>query len=154
MVSGRSDRCPFRYHCPALRVALRRGSVTRSRKAVRSLPVGSPGTTRLDQDLFRGLPAAVTRTGTIRIVAPAEIIRAARQRAALSLPALAERVGIPSSEVEAYEAGRKIPDAETLDWIVSCATFDRGEELAALLDLTEQFPVRHCSTLEYPVFGR
>ena len=94
------------------------------------------------------------RTGTIGTVAPAETIRGARQRAGLSLPALAERVGVPSSEMEAYEAGRKIPDAETLDWIVSCATFDRGEELAALLELAEQFPVRHSSTLEYPVFGR
>ena len=82
------------------------------------------------------------------------MIRGARQKAGLSLPALAERVGIPSSDLQAYEAGRTIPDAETLDWIVSCATFDRGEELAALPELAEQFPVRHSPTLDYPVFGR
>ena len=56
--------------------------------------------------------------------------------------------------MQAYKAGRTIPDAETLDRIVSCATFDRGEELEALLQLAEQFPVQHSSTLDYPVFGR
>ena len=82
------------------------------------------------------------------------MIRAARQRAAFSLPALAERVGIPESQLAAYEAGTATPDPETLDWIMSCASFDRGEELAALLELAEQFPTRHSPALEYPVFGR
>lgn len=82
------------------------------------------------------------------------MIRTARQRAALSLPAHAERVGIPKSQLAAYEAGTATPDTEILDWIMSCANFDRGEELAALLELAEQFPTRHSPTLEYPVFGR
>ena len=107
-------------------------------------PIRRPGT----------LAARVVQAGTIRIVAPAEMIRDARRRAALSLPALAERVGIPNSELAAYEAGTATPDPAKLDWIISCATFDRGEELAAVLELAEQFPVRHSSTLEYPVFGR
>ena len=82
------------------------------------------------------------------------MIRDARQEADLSLLALAERVGTPNSELAAYEAGTVTPDPETLDWIMSCATFDRGEELAAVLELAEQFPARHSPTLEYPVFGR
>ena len=93
-------------------------------------------------------------TGTIETVAPDEMIRDARQRSGLSLPALAERVGIPNSELAAYEAGARIPDPETVDWIICCATFDRGEELAALLELAEQFPAQPGATLEYPVFGR
>ena len=87
-------------------------------------------------------------------MAPSEIIRSARQRAGLSLRALAERVGIPHSAMGAYESGAETPDAETLDWIITCATLDRGEELAALLELAEQLPTRHSPTLEYPVFGR
>ena len=87
-------------------------------------------------------------------MAPGEIIRGARRRAGLSLPALAERVGIAHATMAAYEVGAKIPDPETLDWIITSADFDRGEELAALLDLAEQFPAQHSPTLEYPLFGR
>ena len=87
-------------------------------------------------------------------MALAEIIRNARRQAGLSLPALAERVGIPDSELAAYEAGTEVPDPETFDWIVSCARLDRGKELEALLELAEQFPVQHSPDLEYPIFGR
>lgn len=89
-----------------------------------------------------------------QLMAPAEIIRNTRRKAGLSLPALAERVGIPDSELAAYEAGTEVPDTETFDWIVSCARLDRGKELEALLELAEQFPVRHSPDLEYPIFGR
>lgn len=85
---------------------------------------------------------------------PGEMIRSARRQAGLSLPALAERVGVPEEDVIAYEAGAKNPDTELLEWIIRCATFDRGEELAAVLELAEQFPARHGPELEYPVFGR
>ena len=95
-----------------------------------------------------------SKAGTIGVMAPGEMIRSARRQAGLSLPALAERVGVPAEDVMAYEAGAKTPDAEMLDWIIRCATFDRGEELAAVLELAEQFPARHGSELEYPVFGR
>jgi len=98
--------------------------------------------------------SGVARAGTIRIVTSAEMIRTARLRAGLSLPAHAERVGIPESQLVAYEAGTATPNNEILDWIMSCARFDRGEELASLLELTEQFPTRHSPTLEYPAFGR
>ena len=87
-------------------------------------------------------------------MAPSGMIRSARQRAGLSLQALAERVGIPHAAMAAFESGAETPDDETLDWIITCATLDRGEELAALLELAEQFPTRHSPTLEYPVFGR
>ena len=87
-------------------------------------------------------------------MASAEMIRGARHRSGLSLPALAERVGIPNSEMAAYETGTKTPDPKILDWILTCAALDRGEELEALLELAEQFPARYRSTLEYPVFGR
>lgn len=85
---------------------------------------------------------------------PGEMIRSARRQAGLSLPALAERVGVPPEDVMAYEEGVKTPDTELLGWIISCATFDRGEELAAVLELAEQFPARHGPELDYPVFGR
>lgn len=85
---------------------------------------------------------------------PAEIIRNARRKADLSRPALAERAGIPDSELAAYEAGAEVPDPETFDWIVSCARLDRGREMEALLELAEHFPVQHSPDLEYPVFGR
>ena len=87
-------------------------------------------------------------------MASAEMIRGARHRSGLSLAALAVRVGIPNSEMAAYETGTKTPDPEILDWILTCAALDRGEELEALLELAEQFPARYRSTLEYPVFGR
>ena len=87
-------------------------------------------------------------------MSPDELIHSARQEAGLSLSALAVRVGIPDSELAAYETGTEIPDPGTLDWIMCCATFDPGEELAALLQLGEQFPARYSPTLQYPVFGR
>lgn len=85
---------------------------------------------------------------------PAETIRSARKRAGLSVAGLAERVGISPILLADYEAGAKIPDPETLDWITTSTSLDRGEELAALLELAEQFPARHSPDLEYPVFGR
>ena len=85
---------------------------------------------------------------------PAETIREARRRAGLPLRAMAVRAGVEPAKLEAYESGAEVPDPDTLDWIVACADFDRGEELAALLELAEQFPVRFSPTLEYPVFGR
>ena len=83
---------------------------------------------------------------------PAETIRDARRKADLSRPALAERVGIPDSELAAYEAGTEVPDPETFNWIVSCARLDRGKELEALLELAEQFPVQHSPDIEFPIF--
>jgi len=93
----------------------------------------------------------------------------ARDRAGLSLRELAERAGTSYSTLSAYENGRKNPNVETLDRIVRAAGFEadlvlarrqrstlvgatRGDELAAVLELAEQFPARHEPHLEAPVF--
>lgn len=100
----------------------------------------------------------------------AEVIRTARLRAGLTLRGLAAKAGTSHSAIAAYEAGAKIPSTATLDRIVSAAGFaldweisprvrgdgrlDRGEELAAVLELAAEFPSRHSPTLEFPVFGK
>ena len=100
----------------------------------------------------------------------AELIRAARCRAGLTLRALAVRAGTSHSAIAAYEAGAKTPSVATVDRIVQAAGFaldrelrprvrgddrlDRGAELAAALELAAEFPARHSPTLEFPVFGR
>ncbi len=74
------------------------------------------------------------------------------------------------STIAAYEAGRKTPSVATLDRLVRAAGFaidaslhrryrgdselSRGDELAAVLELAEQFPARHSEALSAPVFGR
>ncbi len=87
-------------------------------------------------------------------MAAAERIPAARRRSGISLPALAQRAGLPKALLGAYESAGRTPDPETLDWIVTCASFDPCEELEAVLELVEHLPTRHSPTLEYPVFGR
>jgi hypothetical protein len=70
----------------------------------------------------------------------------------------------------AYEAGRVVPSVDTLDRIVRAAGFaldpelevrvtgsvpdERGDELAAVLELAAQFPARHAAALEAPIFPR
>jgi transcriptional regulator with XRE-family HTH domain len=98
------------------------------------------------------------------------MLRRVRQRAGLTLRQLAELAETSHSTLSAYEAGRKVPTVATLDRIVRAAGFElgaeltpavggpdraaRGRELAAVLELAEQFPARHASTLEFPVFPR
>ncbi len=100
------------------------------------------------------------------------IVRQARRRSGLTLRALAEVAGTSHSTLAAYESGRKVPNAATLDRIVEAAGFEldtelrprirsaagstvsRGDELVAVLDLAGEFPARHRPTLEAPVFGR
>ena len=100
----------------------------------------------------------------------ATILRRARLRAGLSLRALAARADTSHSTLSAYENGRKVPSVATLDRIVRACGYEldvafapavggsdrtaRGRELAAVLELAEQFPARHTPTLELPVFGR
>ncbi len=106
----------------------------------------------------------------MRVVDAAVVIRTARSRAGLTLRELAARARTSHSAIASYEAGRKTPSTATLNRIVEAAGFaldwelhrrvrgdgrlDRGTELAAVLDLAEEFPARHSPTLEYPVFGR
>lgn len=86
----------------------------------------------------------------------------------MSLRALAQAAGTSHSTLSAYEHGAKTPNVATLDRIVNAAGFAldrqlcmrvadggrRGEELAAVLELAAEFPARHTTTLDCPVFGR
>jgi transcriptional regulator with XRE-family HTH domain len=97
-------------------------------------------------------------------------LRTARNRAGLSLRALAERAGTSHATLSAYETGAKVPRVDTLDRIVRAAGFasdidlaartdgddrrSKGDELVAVLELAEQFPARHAAQLMGPVFGR
>ena len=98
----------------------------------------------------------------------AALLRRVRQRSGLSLRGLAARADTSHSALSAYESGRKVPSVETLDRIVRAAGYElgvelmpavggpdraaRGRELAAVLDLAEQFPARHAASLEFPAF--
>ncbi|MCB0970400.1 MAG: helix-turn-helix transcriptional regulator [Acidimicrobiales bacterium] len=98
------------------------------------------------------------------------ILRRARDRAGLTLRALAWQAETSHSTIAAYEAGRKAPNADTLERILRAAGFQaelhlvptvggpdpaaRGRELAEVLELAEQFPARHEPGLAFPVFGR
>lgn len=95
----------------------------------------------------------------------AQLLRRARGRAGLSTRELARRAGTSHATVIAYEAGRKSPTVDTLDRLLRAAGFevephlvpapepDRGEELAAALELAARFPARHTRTLRFPRFG-
>lgn len=97
------------------------------------------------------------------------MLRTARERAGLSLRALALRANTSHSALAAYEAGRTVPSTETFERILRAAGFAidvelhrraesgdlaRGAELAAVLELAGAFPARHEPALGYPVFGR
>jgi transcriptional regulator with XRE-family HTH domain len=98
------------------------------------------------------------------------IVRDVRTEAGLTLRGLAALAATSHSTLAAYEAGSKTPSVATLSRIVRAAGFEidttlrrrcrtdgelrRGEELAAVLELAEQFPARHDHLLNAPVFGR
>lgn len=93
----------------------------------------------------------------------AQILRAARHQAGLSLRELARRSSTSHSALAAYESRRTVPGFDTLQRIVAAAGFglewqlaanDCGAELAAVLELAEHFPARHDADPQYPVFGR
>ncbi|HUC32787.1 MAG TPA: helix-turn-helix transcriptional regulator, partial [Ilumatobacteraceae bacterium] len=98
----------------------------------------------------------------------AAVIVGLRRRRALSLRRLARRGGTSHATIAAYESGRVAPTVDTLERLVRAAGCDlepslvtrladadqRGDELEAVLDLAEQFPARHRSQLQAPVFGR
>jgi len=96
------------------------------------------------------------------------LIRTARQRSNLSLRALAARAGTSHATLSAYENGRVDPTTLVLSRIIAAAGqslettllgspsdidgLSRGDELIAVLELAEQFPARHASRIEFPVF--
>ena len=101
----------------------------------------------------------------------ARLIRTARRRADLTLRELARRAHTSHSTLAAYEQGRKTPNVDTLDRILTACGFRvdvtltarpaevaadpvaRGRELVEVLELAEMFPARHAPTLAFPKFG-
>jgi transcriptional regulator with XRE-family HTH domain len=99
----------------------------------------------------------------------AELLRAAREQAGLSLRAAAALAGTSHATLAAYEHGRKTPrvgtylrllraygysaDIELSSRVRSKDGYPRGRELEDVLALAEQFPARHAATLAYPRFG-
>ena len=99
------------------------------------------------------------------------MIRIARRRAGLTLRELGRRANTSHSTLAAYEQGRKTPNVDTLDRILTACGFGvevtltarpadvasdpvaRGRELVEVLELAEMFPARHGRTLAAPKFG-
>ncbi len=98
----------------------------------------------------------------------ATVLRRCRLRSGATLRALAARSGTSHATLAAYEAGRKVPNAATLERILRAAGYElevrripavidddrRGEELAEVLALAAMFPARHDPVLRTPIFGR
>ncbi len=101
----------------------------------------------------------------------ARLIRTARRRAGLTLRELAQRARTSHSTLAAYEQGRKTPNVDTLDRILTACGFSvdvtlaarptdvavdpvaRGRELVEVLELAEMFQARHTRTLRFPKFS-
>jgi len=101
----------------------------------------------------------------------ARLIRTARRRAGVTLRELAQRAHTSHSTLAAYEQGRKTPNVDTLDRILTACGFRvdvtltarppdvaadpaaRGRELVEVLELAAMFPARHTRTLTAPTFG-
>ena len=95
-------------------------------------------------------------------------LRESRQMAGLSLRELARRAGTSHATLIAYEKGIKVPSVVTFFRILESCGFAvdlvtskrvrhhqrlaRGDELAAVLKLAEQFPTRVAKKMDYPVF--
>lgn len=95
-------------------------------------------------------------------------LREARRRAGLSLRALALLAATSHATLSAYEQGRKTPSVVTFLRIIEACNFDidfaltprirhadgmaRGDELAQVLILAEQFPARVQPNLDLPIF--
>ena len=95
-------------------------------------------------------------------------LRESRQMAGLSLRELARRAGTSHATLIAYEKGTKVPSVVTFIRILESCGFAvdfvtskrvrhhqrlaRGDELAAVLNLAEQFPARVAKRMDYPIF--
>jgi transcriptional regulator with XRE-family HTH domain len=96
----------------------------------------------------------------------AVLLRRTRCEAGLSLREVAEAAGTSHATLSAYETGRKVPSVATFFRVLeACGVaadivtsrrirrrdgIERGEELAAVLRLAEQFPVQASRHLDYP----
>ncbi|MCB1038710.1 MAG: helix-turn-helix transcriptional regulator [Acidimicrobiales bacterium] len=98
-----------------------------------------------------------------------QILRTCRVQRGLSLRELGVRASTSHSTLAAYEAGRKVPGADTLvrilratghDLVIGSVAIDltgdggrsRGEQLEEVLALADQLPRRHAPTLDAPIF--
>jgi transcriptional regulator with XRE-family HTH domain len=113
--------------------------------------------------------ATVTRSNPETLERSLDLLREARMRSGLSLRQLATRAGTSHATLLAYENGRKIPAVSTFLRILEACGFavdlniaprirerdglDRGEELAEVLLLAEQFPAHPDRRMIYPRFG-
>jgi transcriptional regulator with XRE-family HTH domain len=104
---------------------------------------------------------------------PGELIRAGRQRSGISQAELAALSGTSQATLSAYERGRKVPSAATLQRVLRAAGMRlsirpsrrrvvtlpsdelerRGNALAAVIDLAERLPSSHSPTLDYPALA-
>ncbi len=98
----------------------------------------------------------------------AKLLRESREAAELSLRELARRAGTSHATLIAYESGIKVPSVVTFTRVLeSCGLavdfvtskrvrlyegLTRGAELAAVLQLAEQFPSRPAKHMSYPIF--
>jgi len=98
----------------------------------------------------------------------AKLLRESREAAELSLRELARRAGTSHATLIAYESGIKVPSVVTFTRVLeSCGLavdfvtskrvrfsegLTRGDELAAVLQLAEQFPSRAAKHMSYPIF--
>ena len=96
-------------------------------------------------------------------------LRTARTGAGLSLRELARRAGTSHATLSQYENDKKVPSVTVFMRILEASGYGvdltlrrrirerngmaRGEELAQVLALAEQFPSRPRATLDFPRFG-
>ena len=96
------------------------------------------------------------------------LMRGARTRSGLGLRAVARRAGTSHATLSAYEKNQKVPSISTFLRILEACSYSiditlrprvrerhgmpRGEELAQVLELAEQFPARSSKTLDFPIF--
>ena len=97
-----------------------------------------------------------------------KMLRKAWQDSGLSLRQLAKQANTSHATLSAYLKGAKCPTTTTLERIIGACGYSmditlrprirfsngvpRGEELADVLTLAEQFPVRHDKTVTLPIF--
>ena len=94
----------------------------------------------------------------------------ARTAAGLGLRQTARLAGTSHATLSTYERGKKVPSVATFLRILEACSYSvdltlhrrirsrrgmqRGEELAQVLDLAEQFPAKHTKTLRFPKFAK
>ena len=97
------------------------------------------------------------------------LLHSAWQESGLSLRQLARQANTSHATLNAYMKGSKSPSTATLARVIAACGYaldvslrprvrfsngvPRGEELADVLALAEQFPVRHSKELDAPIFA-